>query len=100
MEQVAGNVGLFEGQPGAQFITMRPDLSCRGDTSSPGRCCCGALSKEGRACPSCQGRITRLAGKAHKVGVDERLRDIPEPEVRVKLEKVRFESSSSTGEAL
>ena len=31
MEQVAGNMGLFEGQPGAQVITMRPDLRCKGE---------------------------------------------------------------------
>ena len=174
MEQVAGNMGLFEGQPGAQVITMRPDLRCKGEyefcredaavehysrrarhgalskegqawsiiqggpgmehyprrarhgalskegqawsiiQGGPGmehyprRARHGALSKEGQAWSIIQGgpgmehypRRARqpilsrshylcLAGKAHKVDVEEGMRDIPDPDVKVKIEKVR-----------
>ena len=91
MEQVGGEVWAYLKANLHRLLACGRTSAAKGNTSSPGRCCCEALSKKGPTCRSCQGlTIFCLAGKAHKVDVNEGLRDTPDPEVRVKTETVRF----------
>ena len=62
--------------------------AAKGNTSLPGRCCCGALFKEGQAAHLVKVALPLFGGKGSQGRRGEGMRDIPDPDVKVKIEKV------------
>ena len=96
MEEVGGNLGLFEGRPGAKVTTMRPDLRSKGQYEFAEKMVLWSLINGGPGLPILSAsHYLCLAGKEQRVDVQEALADLPDPAVRDKIEKVRCSVTES-----